>query len=156
MEFPAAPLRALAEAADLPHLKQAALRPGVRAVYRISVYYADDRARHSVATLWHALLEDLLLEVVYDGLFHNQPLHHTISEENFEHFVAVLNSIGFDKLPDQPDLTLLSSPLWLVERASGTFYKSVVLSPQQQTQPYIRLVNAIDAYLPEAIREAAR
>ena len=59
----------------------------------------------------------------------------------------------FDSLRDQGDLPQNLMTLWRVERAAGTFYHGLVLSPHKSLLPYSRIVNAIDSHLPDAVRE---
>jgi hypothetical protein len=68
-------------------------------------------------------------------------------------FVRTLQKTGFDRLPDQPDAPYFGVDLWLVERAAGNFVKSVIIAPSKVRPPYTAVVNAIDGYLPEALRE---
>jgi hypothetical protein len=149
-------LRDIAHQTGLQSLVEIARQPGMKAVYRIIVRYADRQTHNSVATLRHVILETPVLEVVYQGLFDHKPLTHTIDLQRFEAFMSVLQNTRFDRLPDQPNLPFYGVELWLVERAVGGFYKSVILSPNQQDVPYTSIVNAVDAYLPEAVRKVAQ
>lgn len=147
------PIYGLADRMNLTPLMQLAARPDVIDVYRVIVYSMDQKVRNSVATLYHQTRQKHHLEVVYEGLFEHKPLHHAVDESDYESFVGALRHVKFDSLRDQQDLPLHNSIFWLLERAAGTYQKGVLFSPQKPEKPYSTLVNAIDAYLPEAIRE---
>lgn len=157
MKYHAAALRTVVDRTQAPNLKTLAQQPGVRVVHRLVVYYADGLARHIVATLISRTgSDDALLEVVHEGFFDNKARSHRISADHHAAFCAVLTRLNFDQLSDQPDTELERQTLWLLERASGSFYKSLLLSPHYIEPPYSGIVNAVDAYLPEAIREIRR
>lgn len=153
MERLAAILRDIAERAGLPPLVKLARQPGVKTIYRVTVHYDRQRACNSAATLCCWKGRNPVLEVIYQGRFHHKPITHPITEAHCEAFGSVLQKVNFDHLPDQPQLVLYGIDLWLVERAAGGFNKSVILSPNRPDVPYSSIVNAVDAYLPEAVRE---
>lgn len=155
MNTPASALHAVANRLGLMSVKQLATRPGMKALYRVTIYYADGYARNSVGTLRRAVLDDGLLDVVYEGLFHHKPLKHRIDPARAEKLANALQRMGFDKMGDQSGMETYHRTMWLVERAVGNFYHSVLFAPQRLEQPYVSLVNAIDAYLPESIREVS-
>ena len=136
--------------ASLPDI---AKQPGVKALYRLTIHYARTKARHSVATLRHATLDDLRLEVVYARLFKHKPLTFTIERERYDALLAALLKAGFDSLSDQEGIQVYGEDTWLLERAAGAYRKSVVLAPHRVEMPYSLIVNAVDVHLPEAIRE---
>lgn len=138
---------------NLVPLKTLAAQTTLRALLRITAYYADGRAWHSIATLIDERGKAPCLDVVYEGLQVDKPLRYPISAASWLAVQQAITQSGFDRLRDQPDLPQHLKTLWRIERAAGTFYHGFVLSPHKAVLPYSRLVNAIDAYLPEAVRE---
>src|SRR5690606_773492 len=119
-------LRAIIESAGVEQLPEICVRPGVRAVYRLTVYHHDGRARDSVSTLIYRTGREVQLETVFLERFGGKPLVYSIPLDRYERLVARLNAIHFDQLADQPDLPLYGADLWLVERAAGSFTKSLI------------------------------
>lgn len=148
-------LRAIHERTHTPHLRELLTRPGLISLHRITCYYADGRARHSIATLFQTR-PSVWLELVYEGIANHKPLRHDVRADAVERFILVLNQHRFDKLPDQPDIPATTPTIWQIERAVGGFYHAILLTPHTPVLPYSALVNAIDAYLPESIREIRR
>jgi hypothetical protein len=146
-------LREIADQTGLSPLKHIARQPGLKAAYRVTVRYPDRRAHNSVATLRYSSVESIGLEVVYQQLFRHKPLAYEVSPIRYQAFVAAFQKAGFDHLPDQPKVPFYGVDLWLVERAAGTFIKSVILAPQKADEPHLAIVNAVRDYLPEAVRE---
>jgi len=144
---------ALMDRMNVRHIKELGKQPGVQAIHRITAYYIDGRAQHSVATLYcanHAASHRL--EVVYDGFLDHHPLIRSIAAENYDAFTTALHKARFDDLSDQSAFT---KTVWSIERSSGTFYRRVVLSPHSSDKPYCQITNAVDFYIPEAVREIA-
>lgn len=146
-------LRAIIDDLQVPDLKDIARQPGVSGVYRLTVFHHDGRARDTVSTLIHRPSSGNRLETVVRLMFGGKPLVYNVSPARYEHFVGVLSSVRFDALRDQPDLPPYGVDLWLLERAAGSFVKSVVLAPERADGDYAALVSAIRADLPEALRE---
>lgn len=146
-------LRAIIEELGVPELKEIARQPGVSAVYRLTVFHHDGRARDTVSTLVHRPTQPNRLETVVRLMFDGKPLVHNVTLAHYEHFVGVLNTVRFDVLADQPDLPPYGADLWLLERAAGSFTRSVVLAPALATGAYAQLVAAVRADLSEALRE---
>jgi hypothetical protein len=144
-------LRGIAERIGLPTVAQIALRPGVQAVYRITVHYHDGRACDSTATLLRTTATGIAFEVHFQNALEGKPLTPEIAPKRYEEFVTALQNIGFDRMGDQPDLPG-ASDLWLVERGAGTFVHSVVVAPELAKDAHTRLVNAVKNGLPEALR----
>lgn len=147
-------MHTILENADVPALKTLAAQPGTKTAYRFVVFYADRRARNSVATLIEERgFGTSQLETIYEGFNSAKPMISTIPSSRLTLLADAFARVGFDRLPDgkSPDGKLRT--LWLIERAAGSFYKAVMLSPHEPVLPYSTLVNAIDGYLPEAIRE---
>lgn len=152
MEYQAYLLRSIGDQMKLTPLQKVAMQPGISAVYRLTVRYHDRRACDSVATLqrWR---EQMTLEIVYRGRFDHKPLKMTIQPTRYEAFVASLHKLHFDHLKDQPNLPTYGADLWLLERAAGSFAKSLILAPELAVGIYVELVNAVKTYLPEMLRE---
>jgi hypothetical protein len=148
------PLLAIAQRLGLPHVKVLAKEVGVKNVFRITAQHPSRHARNSVATLIQSRLQPAQLQILYEGFLNNQPITRTLEEHLVALLFTRLAEAKFDHLPDQPSPNTTMT-LWLLERASGSFYTSVVLSPYRVEAPYSRLVNALDDTLPEAIREVS-
>jgi hypothetical protein len=71
----------------------------------------------------------------------------------YEAFINTLDTLRFDRLPDQPGIPSYGADLWLLERAAGSFSTSLMLAPERASGVYASLVALIRARLPEAIRE---
>ena len=146
-------LRGIAEALGLATVNSIARQPGTHEVYRISVLYYDGRACNSAATLYSAANAETVFEVAFQRALQRKPLRHRIEDERFETFVKALKSVRFDRMGDQPNLpAYLSTDLWLIERAAGTFSHSVIVAPEEARDDYGKLVNAVRHGLPEALR----
>lgn len=147
-------LRAIAEQAGLEPLARLARRPAVHAVHRISVHYYDGRARSSAATLTRFGVDGVDLALVFSRALGHKPLVHAIPLLRYEAWVKVLSALRFDHLSDQDHLPEYPmADLWLVERASGTFVKSVILAPALAEGVHAQLAQAVRTHLPEALRE---
>ncbi|MCU0511566.1 MAG: hypothetical protein MUE40_03255 [Anaerolineae bacterium] len=147
-------MQSIVENAGVPAVKTLAAQPGCQGIWRIVVYYARGQARASVATLHQARGSAAArLEVVYAGFRDHRPLCYPIPAERVAALLLAGQQAGFDTLPDGREPAGLFRTLWLVERAAGSFYRAVMLSPHEPVMPYSRLINAIDACIPEAIRE---
>jgi hypothetical protein len=149
-------LRAIAEYLGLDPLKRIVRQPGVRAVYRVTIYHHDRRALDSVATLRRDSLNQSELSLVYEGMFHSKPLIHMIAFERYEAFALALQKHHFDHMADQPGMPLYGLDFWMIERGAGTFVKGVIVAPQTASGIYAELVATLKTYLPEALREIAR
>jgi hypothetical protein len=153
MEYKASALFAVADQLGLPILKHRARGAGVKALYRVTVRYDNRRAADSVATLTAMTVGDApVLEVIYRGLFEQKPLTFPVEPRRYEAFISTLDTLHFDRLPDQPGIPSYGADLWLLERAAGSFSRSVVLAPDRATGVYASLVALIRARLPEAVR----
>lgn len=153
MELIASQLRAIADQMSLPNTRKLAQSPGVSAVYRLTVRYHDRRAADSVATLMRVGKSEAKLEMVYRGLFNHKPMLVVFDEARYEAFTAALQKVNFDGLTDQQNIPSHGVDLWLLERAAGTFNKSVIIAPELTGSIYARLVYMIGSTLPEAVRE---
>jgi hypothetical protein len=151
-EFLVSTLRAIADQMAVAPLTTAARVPGVQNVYRLTIRYHDRRCRDSVATILQSRTMGITMQIAYRGLDHDRAFQHTVTPQAYTSFHALAQRIGFDKLPDQPDITAHGLDLWLLERASVMFYKSVIFSPDEAEGTYLRLVDGLRAHLPEALR----
>ncbi len=148
-------LRSIAERVGAAPLRQAALEPGIRAVYRVTVHYDDRRACDAVVTLRRSGIETASVEVLYDGRFGHKPIVRQLTVPAYEQFTTALQKLRFDHLPDQPRLPFFNADLWLIERGMGTFYHSIIAAPQGAEGDYASLLHQIRTTLPEAVREIA-
>jgi hypothetical protein len=153
MEQIAGLLRDIAARAGVERVRQVALRPGVKAVYRVTIQYDRMRAADTVATLISRNTGEALLEVVYLGHFGNRPITRQLSARQVEDFAVTLSALAFDKLPDQPNIPFYGVDVWLVERGAGGFVKSVLVAPAVAKDAHAGLVECVRAALPEAVRE---
>jgi hypothetical protein len=49
-------------------------------------------------------------------------------------------------------MPLYGLDFWMIERASGSFVRGVIVAPQTAQGAHAKLVEAIRTYLPEALR----
>jgi hypothetical protein len=147
-------LRGVAEHLGLERVEQMARRPGVQAVYRVTVHYFDARASDSVATLQRTSMERVTLELHFQRALGGKPLQLPITVSRYETFVTALQGLGFDRLSDQSNLpTYNTTDVWLIERAAGAFSHSIIVAPELAQDAYARLVNAVKNGLPEALKQ---
>ncbi len=146
-------LRAMIEAVGVDALHDIARRPGVRAVYRVAIHYHDGRARDSVGTVVVSATERPRLEVIYRVTFGGKPLVHIIDPTHLDAFTRLLQLVHFDKLDEQPNLPPYGVDLWMIERAAGSFSKSVIIAPAVAEYPYVALADAVRQNLPQVLRE---
>ncbi len=151
-EQQAALLRGIAERLGLPPVKTIIKEPGVRGVYRVTVYYHDRRARDVCATLRDARSEAPRLTISYRGAFDHRPIRYPFSEDRCRALAQTLQKLRFDHLPDQPDMPLYGLDFWMIERAAGSFVHSVIFAPQTAQGVHADLARAIQDHLPEALR----
>lgn len=146
-------LRAIAESLGLEPVSRIAKQPGVQAVYRVTMLIHDGRASSAAATVTR-VGQGVVLELAYQRALDGKHLTRTLPIPRYERFTSALVALGFDHLPDQPDLPdRPTADLWMVERAAGTFNRAVVLAPALAEGKHLSLVNAVRTYLPEALRE---
>ncbi len=153
MPFDVSDLYQLASRLGLPSLTQAARAPGVMSVLEVSAYHHARRLRHSVARAIEYQLGDVALQVAYEGVRLATIPRFAIEASRMEKLTAVLLAVKFRSLRHQPGLSNDERSLWLIQQAAGAYVHGIVVAPEQPEPPYSTLVNAIDAYLPEAIRE---
>jgi hypothetical protein len=119
----------------------------------LAVFHHDGRVRDCVATLIDSQIDGARLENVYRVAFNEKPIVYRIPRDRYQRFVDALRGVRFDQLADQPDLPSHGVDLWLLERAAGTYSKSVVLAPALADGDYWTLASAVTMFLPEALRE---
>lgn len=151
-------IQLLLERTKQPPIITLSTQPGVKSVYRVIVYAMNNSLYHSIATICcHAHMRDITVGVVYDGLFANQPLQHTITTQKLAAFRMALHQAKFETLTDQsPPPSSRDHICWWLEHATGRRHRRVQLWPQHPAMPYSIIVNAIDAHLPQTIREIQR
>ena len=153
MPFDGTDVFLLASQLGLPDLERAASQAGVMSVLQVSAYYAERRVRHSVARVIDYQTGEIELLVVFQGVNLSEPLRLVVERPIMEKLDDVLLRVKFDRLSDQAGLSYAERNLWLIQRAAGTHVHGIMVAPDRPEAPYTSLVNAIDAYLPEAIRE---
>ncbi len=153
MAFDESILYHLARDFGLADLEAAARQAGVMSVLQVSAYYAERRIRHSVARVVEFQLGDVRLEVVYEGFNQHKPLRHSVKRDQLEKLVDAMRQARFDRLSDQNGLSFTDRSLWLIQRAAGAYSHGIVVAPDKPQLPWSSIVNAIDQYLPQAIRE---
>ncbi len=146
-------LRRIADRAGVPPLRQVALLPGVRSVYRVTVHHDALNLADAIVTVRQTGTEAPLVEAVYPGYFGHKPLIRRLTLSEFEQFSMALSQLQFDRLSDQPGIPFYGSDIWLVERASGGFSKGVGLAGSNASGVYRQLLTVIQRYLPEVTRE---
>lgn len=153
MPFDGSDVYQLANRLGLPQLERVAGGAGVMSVLQITAYYAGRRVRHTVARVIEFQSGEVALRVAYEGVDLGQPLRLSLERERLEKLNAALLAVRFRTLNDQAKLSYDERSLWLIQRAAGAHVQGVMVAPDRPELPYSTMVNAIDAYLPEAIRE---
>ena len=153
MAFDGGILYQLASDMGLADLSSVTWGAGVMSALQVSAYYVERGIRHSVARVIEYQLGEIQMQLVFEGVNRHQPLLSTVSRQRFGKLVDALRQAQFDKLDDQAGLSYADHSLWLIQRAAGSFSHGIIVSPAKPELPYSSIVNAIDAYLPSAIRE---
>ena len=153
MPFDGTDIYQLASSLGLPDLAQAARGAGVMSVLEISAYYAERRVRHSVARVFEHQLGEIALQVAYEGVRLETVPRISLDDARMENVNAVLLAVKFRALRHQPNLSYDERSLWLISQAAGSYMHGVMVAPDRPEPPYSTIVNAIDDWLPEAIRE---
>ncbi len=146
------PIRLIALRLRQDELRNLTARPGVNEAFRVTIQYHDGRHPNQVATLTRGHGSTCMLKVVYDRPGKNVYFDYTIEAERYKRLLSALRRLKFDDLDDQPDVPFFGVDLWLVERASGSFYHDVVLSPGSARGFYRELILALREHLKEALR----
>ncbi len=153
MPFDGSDVYLLANRLGLPDIERIAARAGVMSVLQITAYYASRRVRHTVARVVEHQSGAIEMQLAYEGVNLEKPIRLPVANDNLEKIQAVLLEARFGKLGDQANLSYDERSLWLIQQAAGTHAHGILVAPHRPELPYSIIVNAIDAYLPEAIRE---
>ena len=146
------PIRLIALRLRQDELRHVVQRPGVNEALRVTIQYHDGRHPNQVATLMRGHGAECTLLVVYDRPGRDVRFAYPVALERYMTLLGALRRAGFDALDDQPDVPFFGVDLWLVERASGSFYHDVVLQPEAAAGLHGEIVSAIRAQLKEALR----
>lgn len=153
MPFDGSDIYQLASRLGLPSLKRAARAAGVMSILEVSAFYVERRLRHSVARVIEYQLGEIELQVAYEGVRLETIPRIALEASRIEKLNTVLLTAKFQSLGDQPGLSYDERSLWLIQQAAGAHIHAVMVAPDRPELPYATIVNAIDGYLPEAIRE---
>ncbi|HEX3052474.1 MAG TPA: hypothetical protein VHP83_17565 [Aggregatilineaceae bacterium] len=145
------PIRLIALRLNQDELRNLTHRPGINEAFRVTIQYHDAQHPNQVATLTRGHSE-CSLSIVYDKPGKLLDFRHTIPAERYKELLTSLRRTKFDTLDDQPDVPYFGVDLWLVERASGSFYHDVVMSPDSARGHYRELLLAMREHLKEALR----
>jgi hypothetical protein len=146
------PIRLIALRLRQDELRNVARQPGVNEVVRITIQYDEAEHPNQVATLTRGHGGECVLKVIYDKPNKHVYFDYPVSVERYLALLMALRRVKFDTLDDQPDVPYFGVDLWLIERASGSFYHDVVLSPVSARGLYRELVLAVHEHLKEALR----
>ncbi len=146
------PIRLIATRLRQEELREITRRPGVNEAFRVTIQYHDGRHPNQVATLTRGHGGACSLLVVYDKPNKDVRFTYEVEADRYTALLRALRRLKFDTLDDQPDVPYLGVDLWLVERASGSFYHDIVLSPEDARGFFRELILAIREHLPEALR----
>jgi hypothetical protein len=145
------PIRLIALRLMQNELRHLTHQPGINEAFRITIQYHDGRHPNQVATLvrGHA---GATLNVVYDKPNKSVFFTYPVEADRHQALLTAIRRLKFDKLDDQPDVPYFGVDLWLVERASGSFYHDVVMAPDSARGFYRELVLTLRQHLKEALR----
>lgn len=146
------PIRLIALRLNQDELRNLTQRPNVNEAFRVTIQYHDARHPNQVATLTRGHGTTCALKVMYDKPGKQVYFDYEVAYERYRTLLAALRRLKFDALDDQPDVPFFGVDLWLVERASGSFYHDVVLSPESARGFYRELVLVIRQQLKEGLR----
>jgi hypothetical protein len=146
------PIRLIALRLRQDELKNVIHRPGVNEAIRVTIQHDSRDHPNQVATLTRGHGGASALKVVYDKPGKDVFFDYAIDDERYKTLVTALRRVNFDTMDDQPEVPFFGVDLWLVERASGSFYHDVVLSPEGARGFYRELILALREHLKEALR----
>jgi hypothetical protein len=146
------PIRLIALRLRQDELKNVVHQPGVNEAFRVTIQYDSRERSNQVATLTRGHGGGCTLKVVYDKPGKDVYFTYPVEAERYKALLAALRRVNFDAMDDQPDVPFFGVDLWLVERASGSFYHDVVLSPEEARGFYRELILALREHLKEALR----
>lgn len=152
MEQIAAHLRGVAATLRLPSVRQIALEPATREVFRVTVQYGSGRFASTVTTVQRRV-DGFEAQTVYVGLFHNHPMTRTLAAQDYETFSATVRALGFDRLPDDVTALNINADLWFIERAAAGFGKSLLMNASTPQPPYAQVITCFTLLVPEVARQ---
>lgn len=147
------PIRLIALRLNQNELRALTRQPGVHEAVRVTIQYHDARHPNQVATLTRGPGRSCTLKVFYDYPGKDVHFSYPVDYERYQSLIASLRRSRYDELDDQPEVPFFGVDLWLVERASGSFYHDVVLSPESARGFYREVILALREHLKEALRE---
>jgi len=151
-------LHIIAERLGLQMLRQVASRPGVNEALRVTIHYPDGSLPDSVATLERGVGAACRLSVMYDRYDdRGEPYQYEfkIPLERYHKLLTALRLSRFESLDDAFDAPPAGVDAWLVERAAGSYFHDVVLSPTNATGHHREVALALKTHLPESMRALA-
>ncbi|MBI5959010.1 MAG: hypothetical protein HY866_09760 [Chloroflexi bacterium] len=146
------PIRLIALRLRQDELRSVAQKPGLNEAFRVTIQYPTPDHPNQTATFMRGHGDAGKLKVAYDKPGKDVYFDYAIPLDRYQALVVALRRVKFDTMDDQPDVPYFGVDLWLVERASGSFYHDVVLSPESARGFYRELLLAIREHLKEAIR----
>lgn len=144
-------LKVIAERLSQPSLRDVLKEPTVSEALRITILYQSSASPNSVATLRRGHGENCRLHLLYEKAPAPATFEFSIPLDHYKALLVALRRAKFDTL-DDAEVTSLTHDLWLIERAAGSFYHDVVLSPQEMRGHHREIVLALRENLPEALR----
>ncbi|MEL6148337.1 MAG: hypothetical protein AAFV33_27265 [Chloroflexota bacterium] len=147
-------LRSISTQFHLSDTLAVAQQPGIQSVFRVTCHYPGGDFPDSVATVVNSQVGQPTLTVHRSGV--DSSGEHVLDKQAFGALTAMLSTVKFDKLDDQPGIPATRANLWLVERAAGSFLKGVLLSPELATDSYQSLVFRLHELLPGAVEPLGR
>ncbi len=147
------PIRLIALQLNQNELRTITRQPGMNEAVRVTIQYHDARHPNQVATVTRGPGHACALKVLYDHPGKGVHFSYPVDYERYQALIASLRRSRFDQLDDQPDVPFFGVDLWLVERASGSFYHDIVLSPESARGFYREVILALREHLKEALRE---
>jgi hypothetical protein len=147
------PIRLVALRLKQDELRNVTRRPGINEAFRVTIQYHDGRHPNQVATLTRGHSQSCTLAVYYDKPGKTVQFSYPIESERYQKLFMALRRVKFDSLDDQPEVPYFGVDMWLIERASGSFYHDVVLAPESARGFYRELVMAIRDHLKEGLHE---
>jgi hypothetical protein len=148
-------MRLIAVRVGLPELKHITAQPTIHEAVRVSIHYHDSRAPDSVATLELGHGDACRLHLVYDKSPRPARFELSLPRQRYYNLLVALRRARFDFLDDDEALPYIGVDLWLVERAAGSFYHDVVLSPANARGHHREVMLALRHHLAEVVRQGA-
>jgi hypothetical protein len=146
------PIRLIALRLRQDELRNVVQQPGTNEAFRVTIQYDKTDHPNQVATLTRGHGGTCELKVVYDKPGKEVYFAYAVAHDRYKALLAALRRLKFDAMDDQPDVPFFGVDMWLVERASGSFYHDVVLSPESARGFYRELILALREHLKEALR----